>query len=645
MTAASTPRFVVRVVEHLWIPASGGIRLAARAWLPEGAPPAPAVLEYLPYRKRDGTRRRDETLHPELAAHGHPCYRVDVRGTGDSEGTLLDEYHEQEIADGLEILRWIAGRGGCDGRVVLLGKSWGGINALAIAARRPPELAAVVSVCATDDLAGNDAHYMGGRLLAENLIWGVGLMAVAAHPPDPRLVGAGWRETWRARLEAVRPFPRVWMEHAPADAYWRRAIDPEAAAAIGCPMLLVGGTEDPYRNALARLADGPGRSVVLGPWAHLYPHLGHPGPALDFPRHVAAWLGRRLGPRGDAPAEPDLLVYLTAGARAGDAAARDGRWAAFEHRPLSGAEPRTYGLGDGVLGVSAPGTIVLDGPVETGLAAGGWCRFGVPGEGPYEQTEDDRRSVCFDSPPLTEPVDLLGIPSFHGEGAPGGSSGLLCVRLCEVHPDGRSDRVAYGFANVNRDAARVDVPLELTAHRVRRGSRLRLALSNACFPVAWPLPTDGPVALRRETARLVLPVLPGGREAALPAGFPSSPPAGLPPEPDFEGFQRTVSRDPHTGTVRVRATSDLDASGTLAMARVDEIALSSGHGVEEVFEIRPGDRASARGLARHVARLEVPGLRLDVEAAGRIRSVGGALVFEGSLEARENGRHFFSRAW
>ncbi|MDX1384646.1 MAG: CocE/NonD family hydrolase, partial [Thermoanaerobaculia bacterium] len=160
----------VREVEHCWIALADGTRLAARLWLPAGAErtPVPAILEYLPYGKREGTRERDEPMHRYFAGHNYAAVRVDLRGCGESEGLLDDEYTEQEEQDGLEVIAWIAAQPWCDGRVGMIGKSWGGFNALQIASRRPPALRGVISVCASDDRYADDAHYMGGCLLNEN---------------------------------------------------------------------------------------------------------------------------------------------------------------------------------------------------------------------------------------------------------------------------------------------------------------------------------------------------------------------------------------------------------------------------------------------------------------------------------------------
>ena len=121
--------------------------LAARIWLPADAEqnPVPAILEYLPYRKRDGTYERDALTHPYLAGHGYAGVRVDIRGSGESGGLLFDEYAKQEQDDGVEVIAWLAAQPWCSGVVGMMGISWGGFNGLQIAARRPPALKAIIS--------------------------------------------------------------------------------------------------------------------------------------------------------------------------------------------------------------------------------------------------------------------------------------------------------------------------------------------------------------------------------------------------------------------------------------------------------------------------------------------------------------------
>src|SRR5688572_2060707 len=127
----------VTVIPHTWVRMRDGCRLSARIWMPDDAlqTPVPAILEYIPYRKSDVTAPLDAVMSPYLAGAGYASVRVDVRGSGDSEGILLDEYHEQELDDGVEVIEWIARQPWCSGAIGMQGLSWGGFNALQIAAR------------------------------------------------------------------------------------------------------------------------------------------------------------------------------------------------------------------------------------------------------------------------------------------------------------------------------------------------------------------------------------------------------------------------------------------------------------------------------------------------------------------------------
>ncbi len=66
------------------------------------------IFEYIPYRKRDLTRRRDDITHRYLAGHGYACIRVDIRGSGESQGVLTDQYRKQEMDDGAAVIRWLS---------------------------------------------------------------------------------------------------------------------------------------------------------------------------------------------------------------------------------------------------------------------------------------------------------------------------------------------------------------------------------------------------------------------------------------------------------------------------------------------------------------------------------------------------------
>ena len=251
MTAAPLPRRV-REFENIWIPLRDGTRLAARLWLPDDAEaePVPALLEYLPYRKRDGTHERDALTHPWLAGHGYGCIRVDIRGSGESDGVLTDEYSQQELDDGLEVIAWLAAQPWCSGAVGMFGISWGGFNALQVAALRPPALKAIVTLCSTDDRYADDVHYMGGAKLNAGFGWAGFFFADMCHPPDPALVGERWREMWLRRLEALPLFLERWLSHPRRDAYCGtdRCARISPRSSVPCGRSAAGPTATPTRS-------------------------------------------------------------------------------------------------------------------------------------------------------------------------------------------------------------------------------------------------------------------------------------------------------------------------------------------------------------------------------------------------------------
>lgn len=190
-----------KAIENTWIPLQDGTRLGVRLWIPEGAAqrPVPVVWEYLPYRKRDGVRKRDDATALNLAPYGVAFARVDVRGTGDSDGVITDEYSPAELNDGVECVAWLAAQPWSNGSVGMRGISWGGINSLQIAAMAPPALKAIMPMGCVDNRFMGDAHYIGGALAAENFKWGTYFKVDMAAPPDPQISGPDWETKWRRR--------------------------------------------------------------------------------------------------------------------------------------------------------------------------------------------------------------------------------------------------------------------------------------------------------------------------------------------------------------------------------------------------------------------------------------------------------------
>ncbi|MBV8702933.1 MAG: CocE/NonD family hydrolase, partial [Acetobacteraceae bacterium] len=424
----------VREIENAWILLSDGTRLAARLWLPADPAPVPAILEYLPYRKRDGTYDRDALAHPWFAARGYAGVRVDIRGSGESDGLLSDEYSAQELADALDVIAWIARQEWCSGAVGMMGISWGGFNALQVAALRPPALRAVITLCSTDDRYADDVHYMGGALLTSNFGWANALTGILAVPPDPATVGARWRQMWRERLEAMPLFAATWLRHPHRDAYWRHGSVCEDWDAIACPVFAVGGWTDAYKNAIPRLLANlrVPRQGLIGPWAHKYPHSGVPGPAVGFLQEALGWWDRWLRDREDGEAAPLLRAWMMESVRPAPMyAERPGRWIVEPSWPLPSAEPRRLFLDHGSLsdraGEGPP--VAVRTPQGLGAAGGNWCPFGLTPDDADDQREDDALSVVWDSAPLDDRLEILGAPELELDVACDAPQANLIARL------------------------------------------------------------------------------------------------------------------------------------------------------------------------------------------------------------------------
>lgn len=643
----------VREIEHCWISMADGCRLAARLWIPEGAErqPVPVVFEYIPYLKRAGIRARDEPIHRYFAGHGVAAARVDVRGTGESEGCLEDEYSERELADGEEVIRWLAAQPWSSGAVGMIGKSWGGINALALAARRPPALGTVITVCSSDDRYRLDAHYMGGRLLNENLLWGSLLFGLGAVPPDPELVGERWREIWLERLERVPFFPELWMRHPRRDAYWRRASVAEDYGAIRCPVYAVGGWADAYRGTVLRLLAGltaPAKGLI-GPWAHVYPHDGTPGPEIGFLQECLRWWRHWLAGIDDGIMdEPRLRVWMPAetGPLRG-LAEQAGRWVAEEGWP----SPRIATLRPEIGPAReppAPGRapLAIRSPQTTGRCGGAWCPFSSH-ELPGEQSRDDAGSLVLDSEPLAERLEILGEPVAVLELAADRPGGLVAVRLCDVGPDGASARVTYGLLDLGDDLGRrqVRVPLEAIAHSFPPGHRVRLAISTAYWPIVWPSPA--PVTLALHGWTLELPVRPPRPEDADLAPF--GPPEAA-PEPEMadlgdEHHRPRPDPDPDPAVTELLFSSGFDAEGDPVLTRYTAIGLDAGHGFEVRFRLRDGDPIAAETEMRQRRLLRRGDWSVRIETLAHLEQGADGLRLRGLLEAWEGEERVCRREW
>ncbi|MCP4276929.1 MAG: CocE/NonD family hydrolase, partial [Gammaproteobacteria bacterium] len=496
--------------------------------MPEGVTnnPAPALVEYAPFRHRDFTAPRDALIHPWFAGHGYVSLRVELRGSGDSGGLPQDEYVSQEQDDAVEALEWIAAQDWCDGSTGMFGMSWGAFSALQVASREPPSLKAIIPVHGTDDRFADDIHYKGGCLMGAGLSWGTLYTLYTMRPPDPELSGEAWKERWLERFDQCQLLLPEWMSHQSRDDYWRHGSISEDYTQLSCPVLVICGWADGYTNAALRMAEHLSESsrVIIGPWAHSYPHLARPGPQVGFLQEAVKWWDRWLkGVDNGIERLPRVRLWLQdAVPPASSYNERDGEWLAFDQWPSPVVYPSNWFLQpsrledsrneESVVGIKSPLANAINGPE--------WLPHGVGPELPVDQRVEDEGSLCFDTAVLETEMVICGAPVLKLRLRTDIPAGIVCVRLVDLFEDDRATQISYGLLNlVHRNGLDhpepltpgkwIDVEVQLNdiSQRVPIGHRLRASVSTQAWPLVWPASRTMTLELLLGKSILTLPLL------------------------------------------------------------------------------------------------------------------------------------------
>jgi predicted acyl esterase len=501
---------------------------------------------------------------------------------------------------------------------------------------------------------------MGGCLLNDNLQYGSTLFTWLGTAPDPLIVGDRWRKMWLARLAEVQPPALRWMQHALRDEYWRSGSVCEDYSLITVPVLAVGGWADGYTNAVLRLLEnlsGP-RKGLIGPWAHAYPHVATPGPAIDFIAELVRWWDHWLK-RQDSGLmdEPMLTCWLQESEPPRPSyGIRKGRWVGVASWPPSGQERLTLhaelALGRLQPTEAAPRpALTVTSPPLTGTGSGEWCPYGWGPDMPLDQRRDDAASALFDTVPLDAPLALLGGAVVELALSSPQDEGIIVVRLEDVAPDGSVRRITYGLRNLalteNNNAClrrrrdevvKIKVRLKDAAHELPPGHRLRIALSTAYWPLAVGVPQITAITLHN--LRLDLPVFPGDATEAAPR---------VPPVVVANTDARAIV-PPARG--RLSITDHLDREetivsvvrnlGTVELADVELTIHALG---SEVYTMPWQAPEQATSEATRLARLVREGWDLRIETRSRLCFDGSDYRFEAKLDAYENDTAVFSRSW
>ena len=659
-TVQTFPRKVQEIANR-FITLPDGTRLAARIWLPLDAAqhPVPAILEYLPYRKRDGTHIRDALTHPYIAGHGYACVRVDMRGTGDSDGLMRDEYTQVELDDACAVIAWLRQQAWCSGNIGMMGISWGGFNSLQVAAMRPEGLKAIITLCSTDDRYTDDIHYKGGCLLNENLGWSATMFAYSSRAPDPALVGERWRAMWLQRLEAEPLLAIDWLQHPHRDAYWKHGSVNEDYSAIEAAVLAVGGWNDAYTNAVPRLVSNlkaPAKGII-GPWAHKYPHFALPEPRIGFLQEALRWWDQWLkGVDTAVEKDPAFRTYIMEPGKPGASIKHiAGRWVSDSQWPFDKGEVQRWHLNaDGLSTTKGRASKQSHSSAQTvGGDGGEYCIIWLGPEFAGDQRHDDAGSLTFDSVPLAKDMDLVGAPALTLKFSSDKPVAHVAVRLNAIWPDGAVSRISYAVFNLchrnghenpetleSGKTYTARIALDDVAARIPKGHKLRVSISTSYWPMIWPSPEAVTLTLHQAESFIDLPVRFRRRLDPPPVFAPAQAAPAVKLIAHSQPFnKRELTRDQASGEVRLCIVDDFGRS------TIVEHGMTTWACGRENYRILPGDPLSARQECHWSEEMARGDFLVRTETFSAMTASKTHWHITGRLEAYENNALIWSRDW
>jgi uncharacterized protein len=586
----------------------------------------PVLLEMLPYRKDDSFYLRDYPLYAYFARRGFACVGVDVRGTGSSSGPVPDrEYSDHELDDGVEVIRQLAAEPWSNGNVGMWGISWSGFNAIQVAMRRPPALKAILAAHASDDLFEDSVDYIDGAFHVDAYHLEIHHENGLPAPPGYKLDEAYFKD----RFDAY-PWFFTYMKHPTDGPFWRQNALRYDYTRLRTPVYLIGGLLDGYRDTAPRILEHANVPVKaeIGPWNHAWPNDGEPGPNYEWGAEAARWWGHWLrGEDNGIGNEMSLMVFVRDGHGPDDRLkTTPGQWR-MEDWPIKRTTWKRYFPGEehGLAPhAEKEGVERLVYAPDFGASAGLWW-----GEPTGDMRPDDAGSAVFDSPELADSIEIVGLPRVHLRVSADAPVAHWIARLEDVQPDGAVALVAAGVMSAARrpdplhperltPRQPVDLAFDMhfTTWTFRPGHRLRLALTNAQFPMLWPTPFAMTATFHLgESTWLEIPAIPYEKRPV---------PKLLPPqtrEARTDARYLECSEWPEgTRSLRsdlVRGLKEYEWEATCRWEIGKRRYRSSERNLYETSERQPGE-ARFRGDESH--RIELPGRLVELRSVLEVHS-------------------------
>ncbi len=563
------------------VPMRDGTTLRADVYRP-GEGRWPVLLKRTPYDKNMPFGTLVDLDQISAVIKGFAVVIQDVRGRASSEGQ-----HQPfvERDDGYDTVEWCAAQPWCNGDVGMFGSSYHGATAMAAASARPPHLRVISPIQASSDYYEGRSYFGGAFELGALLTISLGTTAygsfrfadldsselgrlraeieeVLANLPQAALDLPLRNQLGRpdGALAVLTPWFMDWVEKAtPDDPYWEAISLENRYADIDVPALHVTSWFDQFhvgtlrnyqglRRGAATDAARDGQYLIIGPWNHYPPRTGGQGSIrvgdVDFGRQSKLYLdGVQLGwfrkqlegddrafrqrkrvklfvmgrnvwrdeddwPLARAVETPLFMRRADDSGRLEWAQLHEQQTASYEYDPMNPV-PTTGGA-----------HLVLDSAVL---------------QGPVIQNAIEARDdvLTFTSDPVEQDLEVTGWVNADLRVSSSAVSTDFTVRLCDVHPDGKSLSVCDGIRRVRCEpdaGLAVRVALGATSYVFLKGHRIRVQVSSSNSPRfdvnlntggrAWD--SDEVVKARQQVhfggsdgSRIVLPVVPAASDASM----------------------------------------------------------------------------------------------------------------------------------
>ncbi len=566
-------------LKEVWIPMPDGIQLAADLYMPKTSGPNekfPVLLEYIPYRK-DEQRKLRYPVFSYFVKRGYIVARVDIRGTGRSEGKLVEyEYTEQEKDDGEVVIDWLSRQNFSTGAVGMFGISWGGFNSIHLAMRKPPALKAILAMMATDDIYEDDVHFIDGMMHVDAYEIGRDLKNVIPGAP-----GYAIDEEYFKNKFDTEPWLLKYKRQQRDGEFWDKGSLNADYSALQIPIFMISGWYDGYRDSTPKILEhcNAASKAIVGPWNHTFPHMAEPPPSIEWREEAVRWFDHWLkGIENGIMEEPKMAVFIRDGHGPGVPEEIKGQWQWVDQWPPKDRIHKTYYLQkDSKLDTLTRGkdVEVLDYKASSGIAASGSVMWW--GDWSPDLKESDSNSLVYETEPLTEDIQILGFPKLHLRGSVTAPQSHFISRLSDVSPDNEVTLVTgAGINGSHRNSSSnpkhmtpgkiypLDIEMHFTSWTFKKGHRIRVSLSNGQWPMIWPNPSPLQFTLElggEDPTNLQLPIWKNQYSSVPTFKNPSK-------DPQLEGYQTkqlgTVSGfaeisdtkyDPQTGNTRVIASN------------------------------------------------------------------------------------------